>query len=335
MNRRTFVNRSLGATASILLPLSGRSQYSELEEGITFGLMADPHQDLLHDVEQRMEKFIDTAQSRSVDFVLQLGDFCFPKKENKAFMDIWNTYRGPRYHVLGNHDMDVSSKEETIDYWGMPGKYYSFDEKGYHFVVLDANYINQGGKYTDYDHANFYIDGHLRTWINPEQLEWLAADLAATKLPTIVCSHQSLVSDLWGIKNRTKVQRILEQANEEAGFTKVIACFNGHNHIDYYRKLNGIYYIDINSMSYLWVGSKYQCHTRYPKAIYEKYPSLVNMATYKDSLFAMVSVNDDGIKVEGNKSEWVGPSPDELGLTEAVYGIELSAKISDRNFIFK
>ena len=62
-----------------------------------------------------MEKFIAFSQQEKTDFNIQLGDFCFPKKENKGFLDIWNTYKGPKYHVLGNHDMDTSSKQETIE----------------------------------------------------------------------------------------------------------------------------------------------------------------------------------------------------------------------------
>ena len=335
MTRRNFLQFSLGASTTMLLPFSAQSKESVTLPSVSFGLVADPHQDLLHDVEGRLEKFISAAKGNSIDFALQLGDFCNPKKENKAFMDIWNSYKGPKYHVLGNHDMDVASKEETMEYWGMPRKYYSFDEKGYHFVVLDANYINQGGQYLDYKNSNFYIDSQLRTWMNPEQLEWLEADLTTTKLPTIVFSHQSLASDLWGVKNRTKIQRILEKANKEAGFTKVIACFNGHNHIDFCRQLNGIYYIDINSMSYLWVGEKYECHTRYPKEIYDKYPHLSKMATYKEALYAMVSIDKGMLKVEGSASEWVGPTPEELGLTESVYGVSFVPEIENRSFVIK
>ena len=57
---------------------------------------------------------------------------------------------------------------------------------------------------------------------------------------------QSLENNAWGVKNRLRIQQLFEQENEKAGFQKVIACFNGHNHIDYYRRVNGIYYIDMN-----------------------------------------------------------------------------------------
>ena len=107
-------------------------------------------------------------------------------KKNKSFLKIWNTFRGPKYHVLGNHDMDKNSKQEMLEFWEMPKTYYSYDFKGFHFIVLDANFLYQDGKFTDYDKANFYVDSSIRTYINTEQIEWFKSDLDATNLPTIV-----------------------------------------------------------------------------------------------------------------------------------------------------
>ncbi len=89
--------------------------------------MADPHADLEPDHMERLESFMTEVDERKPDFILQLGDFCFPKKENAAFLNLWNQYTGLKYHVLGNHDMDISSKEVIMDFLGMPSRYYSFD----------------------------------------------------------------------------------------------------------------------------------------------------------------------------------------------------------------
>lgn len=329
MNRRNFLTSSLSTAIYLSFPKKVFSR--ETKNSVSFGIVADAHQDLMPDVEDRLERFIEFSGRKNADFIVQLGDFCFPKQENRAFMDIWGTFQNPRYHVLGNHDMDFSSKEKTRDYWGMPANYYSFDQSGFHFIVLDGNYINQGGTYTDYDTANFYIDASLRTWINPEQLGWLKEDLDKTDKPSIIFSHQSLVNDLWGVKNRSLVQGILEEANKKAGKQKVLACFNGHNHIDYYRKLNGIYYIDINSLSYQWLGEKYQYKGRYGTEVEEKYPLMVNMAPYEDPLFAFIHLNEEGIKISGHSSQYIGPSPESLGLTKNVYGYPFTANISSRN----
>lgn len=330
MKRRKFINKI--GTGSLLasLPFTSLSFKANAEckkntQTLRFGLVADVHKDLIPDANERLEEFIDKSISREVDIVIQLGDFCMGEDKNKDFMGIWETFKGPKYHVLGNHDMDRNSKQEMLDFWGMPKTYYSYDLKGVHFITLDANFLFQDGKYIDYHKANFYVDSALRTYIDDEQIEWFKADLAATKLPTIVLSHQSLWHHQWGVKNRLRIQEIME-----AEADKVICCFNGHNHIDFHRHLNGIDYIEINSMSYQWIGEKYTSLERFPKAQYERYPNLPHIAAYKDPLYAFVTVDPVGtLTVEGVRSQWIKPTPYELGMPEGQYGSVSSAVISD------
>lgn len=330
ISRKKFIKLVGTATGTLLLPWRQSMQFKPTNKILRFGLCADPHHDIIPDGKERLQKFVSKAQAEQVDFILQLGDFCFPKIENRSFLKIWQQFDGARYHVLGNHDMDISSKEETMDFWGMPNKYYAFDRGGYHFIVLDANYIRKDGIYQDYKHANFYIDSSQRTFINEEQIRWLQEDLANTSLPTIIFSHQSLVNTQSGIKNRLEIQQILEESNRKAGYQKVIACFNGHDHIDFSRTLNQIHYVEINSMSYHWVGAEYEDESRYPKSYYQKRPNLGKVAPYQDSLYAIVTIDPAGyILIEGVRSEWVNPSPQKLGVPENVKGNRLSPVISD------
>ena len=328
--RRTFLNQSGVAATSLVLPWIPSNLSSLFENQITFGMVADIHQDIMLDAEARLEVFIEATNERKTDFNIQLGDFCEPKQTNLPFLNIWNQYKGPKYHVLGNHDMDSSTKEGTLDFWSMEKKYYSFDANGFHFVVLDANYLYLEHKFVDYSKANFYIDDSHRTWINPEQIEWLKEDLVATNSPTIVFSHQGLATDAWGVKNRTVVQKVLEEANKNAGFNKVIACFNGHNHIDTHRTINGIHYIDVNSMSYHWLGEKYKCFTRYDKSMYEERPILSMVAPYEAPLFGMVTIKNGALIIEGMSGKYIGPSPEDLGRPKGFYGVDPTPNISSR-----
>ncbi len=299
--------------------------------------MADPHADLVPDHLQRLGKFIEKTQEMEPDFIIQLGDFCFPKMENQAFVDLWNQFSGPKYHVLGNHDMDISSKEETMSFWKMPERYYSFDMGGAHFIVLDANNIRTtDGEYLHYENANFYIEDRLRTYIDPTQIEWLRADLEDTTVPTFVFSHQSLINPCWGIKNRVQVQQMFEAKNQDATGGKVIACFNGHDHIDYHRKVNGIHYLEINSMSYQWLGAKYSNKTRYPAELYEQYSSLGLFAPYRDSLYTFVTIDlaTRSLSLTGLQSDWIAPSPSQLGVPPAVEGCAASPFIIERTLAF-
>ena len=86
-----------------------------------------------------MQKFMEEVQQVSPDFIVQCGDFCRPE-QSEGLMRDWNRFGGPKYHVLGNHDMDVCDKPTIMRLWGMEKRYYSFDNGGYHFVVMDRNF---------------------------------------------------------------------------------------------------------------------------------------------------------------------------------------------------
>ena len=332
MKRRKFINQlGMGAGASLvpstLLSFTPSILSKNREKPLNFGIVSDVHKDLMPDANQRLETFINQAQEREVDFIIQMGDFCFGETKNKDFLKIWETYKGPKYHILGNHDMDRNSKEEMLDFWGMPKTYYSYDVGGYHFVILDANFLYQDGKFTDYKHANFYVDSKIRTYINEEQIEWFKADLEATKLPTIVFSHQSL----WhGVKNRLTLQKIMETHKE-----KVICSLNGHNHTDYHFKQKEIDYIGINSMSYQWVSGKYENTERFSKEFYKEYGNLHHIAAYKDPLYAFATLNPKGtMKIEGVKSNWMSPSPHEISRRNNDGKYDASIQISNYKIKF-
>lgn len=299
-------------------------------KNLIFGIVTDVHKDLMPDANKRLETFITKAIDKKVDFIIQLGDFCMAEKKNNDFLAIWNEFKGAKYHVLGNHDMDRHSKQEMLDFWNMPKTYYSYDFEGYHFIVLDANFIYQDGKFTDYNKANFYIDDSARTYINNEQIEWFKADLESTKSPTIVFSHQSLWHYKWGVKNRLTLQKIMEAHKE-----KIICCLNGHNHIDYHHRINGIDYIEINSMSYQWMSDKYSSKERFAKEHYDNYKWLPNVAAYEKPLYAFATLNSEGtLTIEGVKSNWISPSPYEMGMKKGIEGMVYSSEISDYKINF-
>ncbi len=63
----------------------------------------------------------------------------------------------------------------------------------------------------------------------------------------------------------------------------------------------------------MWLGGDY-LQVRYSEEIDEKFPLIKYTAPYKDPVYATVTLEPDGtIKIEGTQSEWVGPSPQEIG----------------------
>ena len=325
MNRRNFVkNMSFGAAASLLpssimaLEINGPKN-----ESLKFGIIADVHKDIMHDADQRLASFIEAASKKNLDFIIQLGDFCRPYDYNKGFMSIWNSYSGKKYHVLGNHDTDGGfTREQVVEYWNAESKYYSFDCKGYHFVILDGN---------EEDSSPDRPSGYAR-YLGQEQLNWMTQDLNATELPCIVFCHQGLDNDLGGIHNATESRYVLEQAKDKAGNQKVKLVFSGHHHQDYDNSINGIRYIQINSMSYQWLGEKHLT-SRYSEEIDESHPWIKYTVPYKDPIWAFVEIDhQSNFQLKGKETSFVGPSPEELNVKESDFVYPIVARISDRKF---
>ncbi|NOY43002.1 MAG: alkaline phosphatase [Planctomycetes bacterium] len=311
IGRRSFLQCSAAGVYALSCPGSSFAK-TDTDSLLRFGVIADVHKDLVYDADERLRVFIDEMTRQKVDFILQLGDFCIPSPANRGFLEIWNSFVGPRYHVLGNHDTDIGQsgrqqryeREETVEYWGMESRYYSFDVKGIHAVVLDGN--DQGPKEEPWNR-----------WVADDQLAWLEKDLDQTDRPTIVFVHQSPERpNKGGLENGAVVRQIMENANQKARRRKVIACFTGHHHRDYMRRIQGILYSQINSASYFWIGKKYEV-VRYGPEVDKAYPSAKRTVPYKDSLFAIVTIDlsHSFLAIEGRKSEFVGPSPWEMGAT--------------------
>jgi len=285
---------------------------------VRFGICTDVHKDIMHDADERLASFIEKASDHNLDFIIQLGDFCRPYDYNLGFMKIWNSFKGDKYHLIGNHEMDGGfSRETVIDFFKSPAKYYSFNKNGFHFIVLDGN---------DQNPSPDKSPGYAR-FIGEEQINWLKDDLKSTSERIIIFSHQSLECD--GIENREQVRKILENENKSAGYKKVIACFSGHHHTDYATEINEITYIQINSMSYSWVGEEYKT-IRYSKETDNDYPWIKYTIPYKDPLYALVEIKGNKMKISGRESTFVGPGPDELGLPERPENNTIAPKISNR-----
>lgn len=280
---------------------------------VTFAVVSDLHQDIAHDAEERLGTFLRAANDNQVDFIIELGDFCMPKEENKPFLRRWQDYAGEKYMLLGNHDMDNCSKEEVMQFIGMNNRYYSFDKGDFHFIVLDPNNIYDGEKYIPYENGNYFGYGEKVSYVDPEQVEWLKKDLQATDKRCIIFSHQSFECSS---QNREEIRKIFEDENLRAGYKKVAVAFSGHDHTNYMKEINGIAYIQINSASNQWVGEKYACPERFSDEINQKRPALKYTLPYKDALYGVVTLTGDGMQLKGVKSEFIAPGPEELGITD-------------------
>ena len=326
MKRKIFKFTVL-ACASLVMIAGLSACRTTKEKPVRFAIASDFHAPDIPDGEHRVATFIKTANDEKVDFIIELGDFCRLDSASQVYRDLWNSFPGSKYHVIGNHDMDRYTFEEYTQGMNMPARYYSFDQGDFHFIVLDGNNLFDGKKYTHYARANYYVDAKKRAHIDPEQMDWLKKDLAATNKRCILFSHQSIEEAL---NNGAEVRKILEAENQRAGFKKVVMAFGGHNHSNYSKEINGITYVQINSASYVWIGEPTQTEKRYSKEINDRFGGILKYSmTYTEPLYAIVTLNSKGATLKGTDAEFVPPTPKDLNMNDSVGVFPLVSNIKD------
>ena len=189
---------------------------------------------------------------------------------------IFGQLQCPRYYVMGNHDVgwlqggderigpedligqdhfgEDITKQEFINATGIPNRYYSFDVRGFHFIVLDGN------NRPDASAAVRGRDGVIGAyWIDDEQRKWLTEDLIKNQQkPKIVFCHEELHHTLPEGSGEGgdapfapvgKQHSYVDNGWEIRGlFTNdghVVACFFGHNHRNRWTMYAGTHYITL------------------------------------------------------------------------------------------
>lgn len=302
-SRRIFLkNTILSGAGALVSPVTYAIQ-PQVGNGkpLRFGIISDLHHlQWGKSEEPRLKAFMDEVMKVSPDFIIQCGDFCRPQK-SEGIITEWNRFKGPKYHVLGNHDMDVCDKRTIMQLWGMKAPYYSFGHEGFHFIVMDRNFLrNDDGTLADYASSNWSpLPSPKRSFSDRAQLEWLKKDLAAADKPVVVFMHQPVfLSDFFDeIGNADEILEIFDNANykaKQAGKNAaVIAVFMGHDHDDRYGARNGVHYFMINSATYVYTKS--------------------GAHFYTDALFAFVTLDPSGkIIIEGRSTSYRDNPPDEI-----------------------
>jgi calcineurin-like phosphoesterase family protein len=268
----------------------------------------------MHDGLERMQAFVREMKIQRPDALIQLGDFAYPNEKNKAVIDLFNGAHAKTLHVIGNHDTDSGhTKEQCLEFWGMPSRYYAQEIAGIKLIVLDGN---DTGSPT---HKGGYV-----SYIGQEQIEWLQAELEATAGPIIIFSHQPLAGTI-AVDNAANLQELLGQHAH-----KILLAINGHAHIDDLLRIQEVTYLHLNSASYQWVGGNFK-HQSYSEAIHKDHPWISYTCPYRDSLFATLVIEPDTqtIRIEGKSSDWVGPSPASLG-TNSYPGLHVGEEVAPR-----
>ncbi|MEX2670802.1 MAG: hypothetical protein WD294_01690 [Phycisphaeraceae bacterium] len=278
LNRRSFMKGTLIAAGGGVLPSVAAAQHANgeppepLARSFRFVHFGDTHVGApatlpLSASDEGYPKAIHHVQNMEdpADFILHSGDiitdaFWATKESTLAQWKVYNQIIKdhltlPIHYTVGNHDInfgwdlgDASTpfpgKITFLEQTGLEKPYYSFDHKGWHFIVLDNQ---QRGGYNGFTH-------HL----DEAQYEWLEKDLAETdpSKHIVISSHAPILTvtcffcpsnkehpDGLVIPNdwvQTDVERLHKLFRK---YPNVRLCLSGHFHAVDHVEYLGIHHI--------------------------------------------------------------------------------------------
>ena len=290
---------------------------------IKFAAFTDLHYDHVFDGNKRIDDFLSVVKNENLDFIISLGDLCYPTAQNNPIIEKLNTANAPIYYVIGNHDSDIYSQDLVRSFWQLDNLNYSFIIEKTKFIVLNSCFMKQSGIEYPYFKKNYEKKSDIYPIIPRFEIEWLKKEMQDENLSYVIFSHHSLANDFAkrGIANREEIREILSTRN-------TVLCMNGHDHGEACKVLNGIPYITLNSMTYIWHGMKEMF--AFSTDIHNKYPNLKDMILYKDALYCIVEIDENAVNIKGVESEYMHIAPEDVGIADRKWnGVSIVPKVSD------
>ena len=272
MDRRHFLSLAGAAGAAIagdsLLAFAASSAPVSAPQDFDFIFLTDTHIQPELDAARGCDMAFKKMRTIKADFAIQGGDHVFdslgvPKARSLSLFDLYDKTQQDLsvkvYHTIGNHDVfgiyTASGMEPNDPLYGkkyyeehISKRYYSFDRKGVHFIVLDSIGVTADRAY----------EGR----IDAEQTQWLDGDLKAQAAgtPIIVVSHIPVVSAIASyspvpatppahhgntVANSDEVIKLFEGRN-------VLAVLQGHTHVNERVEWHGVPYITSGAVCGNW-----------------------------------------------------------------------------------
>ena len=214
------------------------------------------------------------------DFILTGGDAVMdasstPKDKVKKDWEVWhstlkNECSLPLYHCIGNHDIfgwtsgkqlqkydPLFGKQWALEEFGLKNRYYSFDQAGWHFIVLDSLHHKPFGYYAKLD---------------DEQFDWLKTDVEKTPGDKWICvlSHIPILSltTFFDGNNEKKGDWHVGRNDMHIDARKikdlfykhknVKICLSGHIHLQDQAEYLGVKYLCNGAVCGAWWGGNNQ-----------------------------------------------------------------------------
>jgi Icc protein len=181
-----------------------KSKEIEATNQFTFVFMTDIHVKPELRATEGFQQAIARVNELDPDFVITGGDLVsdalgasFERANSlyNLYNQVTKAFNMPVYNVFGNHETFGLYKESGIDSTHeeynkkmfehkIGRRYYSFDHKGWHFIVLDAIGVKPDRQYY----------GH----IDDEQIEWLKSDIKdlSKETPIVVTVHIPFITTM-------------------------------------------------------------------------------------------------------------------------------------------
>ncbi|MFP4470769.1 MAG: metallophosphoesterase family protein [Bacteroidota bacterium] len=241
--------------------------------GFTFAFITDLHLQPEREAVEGTLQAIDTINRINPDFVITGGDLIMDAlgKSWERADSLYKLYdatidnlKVPVYNTMGNHEIygiyNVSGADRNHPEFGekifekrIGRKYYSFDHKGWHFMIIDS--------VDETEEGNAY-EGN----VGEEQMEWIREDLknVDASTPIIISTHipmatvfHNITSDPLKanapnivIRNTPEVLELFENHN-----LKLV--LQGHMHILEEIEVNGVTFITAGAISGRWWTGPY------------------------------------------------------------------------------
>lgn len=207
-----------------------------------------------HKAPELVERFIQAAHRFGADAIIDMGDRISSKDENEdarhmaALYKHFNRAAAPVYCVHGNHDVKNLRPEDNAAITGNPATSHSVDLNGFHLTFWNPSF------------DKYALKGLV---LEQNDLDWLERDIHSTANPVMLFSHVGLENNhknkavknehiyaRFQYPNAGEAREIIEHAGN------VILCLAGHRHKNRFKDINGIRYINLQSLTQARNGDK-------------------------------------------------------------------------------
>lgn len=282
MNRRDLVRRMGAGLAALSVNklASGQSVIRPKQRVLRIAHLTDVHMQSMVGAAKGFEKCLHHVQNLpdKPDLIINGGDAIMEAhgRGKDSVSRQWQLYQSvlssenalPIKSCLGNHD--IWCKKETkvcfeagrqwaMDEFQLAKRYYSFDQNGWHIIVLDSVQPKPDES---------WYTAHL----DEEQFQWLESDLKATPIetPILVVSHVPILAacvffdgdrftnENWNVPARWMHSDTVRITNLFHKHPNVKAALSGHIHLVDRVDYNGISYFCNGAVSGAWWFGKYK-----------------------------------------------------------------------------